>query len=332
VIEARGLSKHYGEFAALKQATFTIGANEVVGLLGPNGAGKSTLMKLLTGFLHPTEGSAVIGGIDVLDQPEMVQRDIGYLPESAPLYPDMMVQEYLQMIADLRQLPVDDRARLIAEAAVRTGIEDFLVKPIGQLSKGYKQRVGLAQAILHKPKVLILDEPTSGLDPNQIVEIRKLIKTLAKTSTVLLSTHILSEVEANCERVIVIADGELRADAKLDDLRESNIVVTKIEGPAGKINMGLRSIDGVSDVLQFNTSQGYTHFHVMCEHADQVAPLVFDLVQESGWRLSELKADQRTLESVFHEVVGSGAGAIPARMSGKESEEAVTVRVLEVQS
>jgi ABC-2 type transport system ATP-binding protein len=180
MIEARALSKDYGATRALRGVSITISKNEVVGLLGPNGAGKTTLMKVLTGYLHPSSGTATIDGVDVVERSLEVQARIGYLPENAPLYGDMLVQEYLMMIAELREIVPGERLKMIGEAVESTGLSDFLIKPIGQLSKGYRQRVGLAQAILHRPKVLILDEPTSGLDPSQIVEIRKLIGQLAE--------------------------------------------------------------------------------------------------------------------------------------------------------
>ncbi|MEZ4366587.1 MAG: ATP-binding cassette domain-containing protein [Kofleriaceae bacterium] len=212
-IQAKGIAKSYGHIKALAGVSFEVGKGEVIGLLGPNGAGKSTLMKILTGFIEPDEGHAAIHGIDVVAEPLAAQRRIGYLPESAPLYGEMLVQEYLEMMASLRGVEAGDRRARLGEAIRATGLTDRMVQPISTLSKGYRQRVGIAQAIIHRPDVLILDEPTSGLDPTQIAEIRDLIKRLAVDTTVLLSTHILSEVEMTCERVLVIMRGTLRADA-----------------------------------------------------------------------------------------------------------------------
>ncbi len=301
MIEAKGLSKDYGPTKALRDVSFSIGEHEVVGLLGPNGAGKTTLMKILTGYLQPTEGETLIGGVDVLEDALTVQAKIGYLPESAPLYHDMLVQEYLQMMAELREVPEGDIPELLSDAVRRTGLEEYLVRPIGQLSKGYRQRVGLAQAILHRPKVLILDEPTSGLDPNQIVEIRKLIRKLAKNATVLLSTHILSEVELTCERVLIIMEGQLKTDARLEDLKVSHAAVVSIERAAIGVEAGLESLAGVTRVKKGVEHDGFYRYRVTGGGED-LCPVIFDLVKERGWRLAELRPDPKTLESIFRSI------------------------------
>ena len=302
MIEAKGISKEYGAVRALKDASFAIGKGEVVGLLGPNGAGKTTLMKILTGYLHPTAGTAKIGDIDVIDDPLAVQATIGYLPENAPVYPDMVVQQYLQLMAELREIPEERRLGLISQTVHRTGLEDYLVRPIGELSKGYRQRVGLAQAMLHAPSVLILDEPSSGLDPTQIAEIRRLIKELAQNATVLLSTHILSEVEVTCERVLIINDGELSADARLEDLQTRGAAVARIEGTAKEIETALNGLQGVTGVKRTGQANGFTSFRVTGGD-EKLCPAIFDLVKQRGWRLSELRQDQETLESVFRDIV-----------------------------
>jgi ABC-2 type transport system ATP-binding protein len=310
MIEAVDLSKAYDEHLALKKVGFKIEDNEIVGLLGPNGAGKTTLMKVLTGYLQPTEGRAVIDGKDVLEKPIEVQAVIGYLPENAPLYPDMLVQEYLRLIADLRLIPPGGQPALISEAIRRTGLEGYLVHPIGKLSKGYRQRVGLAQAILHRPKVLILDEPTSGLDPNQIVEIRRLIRELAKNATVLLSTHILSEVEVTCERVLIIIDGELRADARLDELRAAHAALVSVEGSASGVEAALRELPGVSSVSRAGDADGgagtFVPYRVEGAEKD-LCPAIFDLVKARGWRIAELRPDLVTLEARFRELSESSS-------------------------
>jgi len=298
MIEANGLSKDYESTHALKGVSFSIPEHEIVGLLGPNGAGKTTLMKILTGYLQPTSGTAKIGGVDVTADPLSVQAMIGYLPENAPLYPDMLVQEYLQMAADLREIAEGERLPLISEAVRRTGLEDFLVRPIAQLSKGYRQRVGLAQAILHRPRVLILDEPTSGLDPNQIVEIRRLIRKLAKNSTVLLSTHILSEVELTCERVLIIKDGPLRTDAQLEELRSGAGAVVAVETSAQGVESALQAIEGVKSVQRRSEHNGFATYQVV-GNGTELCPPIFDVVKQRGWRISELRPDRRTLEAVF---------------------------------
>jgi ABC-2 type transport system ATP-binding protein len=214
MIEVQALSKAYGPIQALRGVSFRVAAGQIIGLLGPNGAGKTTVMKIVTGYLQPDGGQARVDGLDVLTNRLEVQRRSGYLPENAPLYPELGVQAYLSMIAELRQIPSQEQRASLALAVRATGLAEHLTRPIGQLSKG----VGLAQAILHRPGLLILDEPTVGLDPTQIVEVRRLIRRLAEHSTVLLSTHILSEVEALCDGVIILLNGEVKADARLADL------------------------------------------------------------------------------------------------------------------
>ncbi|MFH1131550.1 MAG: ATP-binding cassette domain-containing protein [Pseudomonadota bacterium] len=308
MIEANGLSKTYGEKEALKDVSFSISPNEIVGLLGPNGAGKTTLMRLLTGFLQPSAGRARIQGIDVVQDPVSAQATIGYLPENAPVYGDMVVQEYLHLIADLRQVPPEKKTPLISGAIYSTGLEDYLVQPISTLSRGLRQRVGLAQAILHKPQVLILDEPTSGLDPNQIVEIRSLIKKLAKNTTVLLSTHILSEVELTCERVLIIIEGQVKTDAKLEELRAGNAAIVAIEASASDAEQSLRSIPGVTDVTKQPEHDGFRTYRVIGGDS-QLCPTIFDLVKNRGWRMAELRPDRQTLESIFRNVAPGHGGA-----------------------
>jgi ABC-2 type transport system ATP-binding protein len=231
MVEARKLRKLYGNIPAVEQMSFEVSPGEVVGFLGPNGAGKSTTMKMLTGFLRPSEGASIVGGIDVSVDPLGAQRKIGYLPESAPMYDDMMVIDFVRYIAQLRGLSGAQLDERLKKVLGRCGLMKVLGKDIGQLSKGFRQRVGLAQAIIHDPDLLILDEPTSGLDPNQIVEIRELIKDLGQEKTVILSTHILPEVQATCGRIMIINEGKLVADDTPDTLTESesgslvNIVV-----------------------------------------------------------------------------------------------------------
>ncbi|MBT8236485.1 MAG: ATP-binding cassette domain-containing protein, partial [Bacteroidia bacterium] len=215
-IEVSNISKTFGKQLALDSVTFSIAKGEIVGFLGPNGAGKSTMMRILTTYLNADEGSAVVNGYNVSEAPKAVQNSIGYLPENNPLYPEMYVREYLRFQADFFKVGKDSIEAIIE----KTGLLPEAQKKVGQLSKGYKQRVGLAAALLHDPEVLILDEPTTGLDPNQLIEIRKLIREIGKDKTILLSTHILKEVEAVCDRVIIINKGKLVADSSLDALRE----------------------------------------------------------------------------------------------------------------
>lgn len=219
-ISVQSLTKIYGTQRAVNQISFEIKKGEIVGFLGPNGAGKSTTMKMITGYLDPTEGSASVAGFNISEKPMEVRKRLGYLPEANPLYFDMYVREYLAFSAGIHQLKGNEAKKRIEDIIAQTGLSKEAHKKIGMLSKGYKQRVGLAQALLHQPEVLILDEPTSGLDPNQIVEIRELILKMGQEKTVLLSTHIMQEVEAMCSRVIIISNGEIVADESMDALRK----------------------------------------------------------------------------------------------------------------
>jgi ABC-2 type transport system ATP-binding protein len=302
IIQVNGLSKSYGSVQALNGISFSVERGEIIGLLGPNGAGKTTTMKILAGFLQPSEGTAEVAGHDVVEEPQAVQAKLGYLPENAPLYLDMAVQEYLLMIADLRQIPEEKRRALISDAVYSTGLDKKLTSTIGNLSKGFRQRVCLAQAILHKPEVMILDEPTNGLDPTQIVEMRDLIRRLAENATVLVSTHILSEVEATCHRAIIIMDGHIRADAKMDDLRASTSAIVSVEKTANDVENALGRIDGVSGVRREGQDDGFIRYRVSAEKQLALCPRIFDLARDRNWRLSELRQESRTLESVFREL------------------------------
>ena len=301
-IRVRELSKSYGRIRALADVGFEVQPGEVIGLLGPNGAGKTTLMKILTGYLEPETGSVQIGGVDVAEDPIAAQRRIGYLPESAPVYGDMLVQEYLEMMAAMRGVPPERRRARMVEAIRATGLADRVVQRIGTLSKGYRQRVGLAQAIIHEPEVLILDEPTTGLDPAQIVEIRELIKRLSAKTTVLLSTHILGEIEATCERVLVIMQGTLRADAKLADLRNANAAVVAVDTAARDVAETLAKIAGVTSVEEAGHASGFTRWRVTSASADDLCPALYDAIRTTTWRIGELRPEPKTLERVFRDL------------------------------
>jgi ABC-2 type transport system ATP-binding protein len=318
MIDVTDLSKSYGPVQALRGVSFHVGAGDIIGLLGPNGAGKTTMIKILTGYLQQTEGSATVDDLDVLTQADQVQQRIGYLPENAPLYPELSVQAYLKMIADLRQIPDDSQPALLSEAVRATNLEAYLTRPIGQLSKGYRQRVGLAQAILHKPKLLILDEPTIGLDPTQIVEVRRLIGRLAQHSTILLSTHILSEVEAICNRVIILINGEIRADARLSELEASTDVILILSESISGVADELRGLEGVYGVEGF-PSAGGTGYRIRAaagsaagsegSPALDLRPAIYDLARRKEWPLTELRRDVRTLEAVFNDLATTGGDA-----------------------
>ncbi|OKY76530.1 MAG: hypothetical protein BM485_04700 [Desulfobulbaceae bacterium DB1] len=307
MIEVNNLSKNYDEVAALSDVTFSVRDGEVIGLLGPNGAGKTTLMKILTGYLQPDAGSARIGGHDVLEESGAVQQMIGYLPENAPLYPELTVQSYLRMMADLRRIPEQDQPARLSEAIRGVGLEERLTLPIGTLSKGYRQRVGLAQAMLHHPRLLILDEPTNGLDPTQIALVRNLIKKLARTSTVMISTHILSEVEATCDRAIIIIKGEVKADARLSDLAATSsarliLATADSQGPLKELGR----LEQVREVSCTSLPNGRSSYLIKTVGDTDICPDLYRLAREKDWPLCELHRQTRTLESVFNELAAGG--------------------------
>ncbi len=302
MIQVRGLSKSYGTVEALRSVSFDVADGEIVGLLGPNGAGKTTLIKALTGYLEPDSGYATVGGVDVIADPRRVQAEIGYLPENTPLYPELTVQAYLQLMADLRLVPQDRQAKQIAQAVDATGLTGRLTQPIGQLSKGLRQRVGLAQAILHRPQLLILDEPTIGLDPTQIVTIRDLIRRLSGNSTVLFSTHILSEVETLCDRAIILINGQLRADARIADLAESRGVLLTLDERVEGGEAALLQLPGVEAVKVEAIDEGRALYRIAAGDNKELAPAVFLLSKERDWPVRELRNDTRALESVFNQL------------------------------
>ncbi len=301
MIDVQHLAKAYGAIQALDGISFHIADGEIVGLLGPNGAGKTTVIKILTGYLQPDEGDVQIAGLDVLRQTRKVQALIGYLPENAPLYPELSVQAYLKLMADLHLVPSDERRSRIADAVRATSLEERLTQPIGTLSKGYRQRVGLAQAILHRPKLLILDEPTVGLDPTQIVEIRGLIRRLAEHSTILFSTHILSEVEALCDRAIILMNGQIRADARIADLASTSDAVLVLAQDVAEAQPLLAGLPGVASIER-EPNGAHPTYRLHGTHGADLAPAVYQLASSNGWPVRELRSDVRTLESVFNEM------------------------------
>jgi ABC-2 type transport system ATP-binding protein len=300
MIQVENLTKAYGPIEALRGVSFEVGAGEIVGLLGPNGAGKSTTIKILTGCMHPDEGSVFVDELDVLAQPREVQSRIGYLSENTPLYPNLSVQAYLKLMADLRGIPEADRQRLFSEAIHATGLATYRTRRISQLSKGLRQRVGIAQAILHKPDVIILDEPTIGLDPTQIVEVRNLIKRLAQHSTILFSSHILAEVEAVCDRVIVIINGLVKADARLDELSTTTNTILVLQEDVAGVDGHLSDLEAVHGVEAYQTRDGYPAYRIASE-AD-IATFVYDVAREQNWPLRELRREVVTLESIFSQL------------------------------
>ena len=294
-IQVKNLLKEYGEQKAVNNISFTVNKGEIVGFLGPNGAGKSTTMKIITGYLQQTGGEAFVCGINVAEQPLETKKKIGYLPELNALYYDMYVREYLGFIAALHQ--VGNPKEKIESIIQLTGLTVESKKKIGQLSKGYKQRVGLAAALLHDPEVLILDEPTTGLDPNQIIEIREVIKKQGKDKTVLFSSHILQEVEAICDRVIIINKGQIVADDKLSNLRTKNAgqEVIKVEFKESVSPEVLKKINGIHSVLATHNTQ----FTIHCTNAEGVKKQLLQLAIDQNLNIVSLQTDTQSLEDVF---------------------------------
>jgi len=307
VIEVEGLTRKYGDLVAVDDVSFSIGKGEVVGLLGHNGAGKTTIMRMLTGYIEPTAGSVVIDGMAVSEERLSIQRRLGYLSENAPLYPDMSVVRYLEYVADLRGVAPAERPAALRRALERTWLADRALDPVGTLSKGYKQRLGVAQAIVHEPEILILDEPTNGLDPAQIFQMRSLVSDLSENATIIVSTHILQEVEAVCERVIIMVQGRIAVDARLSELQQSNRLVVGLANPSDDAAGRLGEIPGVAEVLPAEGPRGETYALELEAATDEVAPGVARAAVEGGWQLYRLSEQARTLESVFREVSERGS-------------------------
>jgi ABC-2 type transport system ATP-binding protein len=308
MIKVEGLTKRYARTVAVDNISFEVEKGQIVGFLGPNGAGKTTTMRVLTCFLPPTEGTANVAGFDVQEHPIEVKRRIGYLPESPPLYPEMDVIGYLEFTGKLKGIPSADIKKRVDEVLGKCAIGDVRDKLIGKLSKGYRQRVGLAQAIIHNPDVLILDEPTSGLDPKQIIEIRELLKSLAGNHTIILSTHILSEVEHSCQRVIIISQGKLVAIDSVANLtnrlRGSESVALAVDAPGGSpdpsdVQLRLEQVAGVRSVVMKDSKDGRLTFEVESLQGRQIRPDLARSVVNAGWNLSELRPVGLSLEEVF---------------------------------
>ncbi|HRY33861.1 MAG TPA: ATP-binding cassette domain-containing protein [Bacteroidales bacterium] len=298
-------TKDYGNQRAVDDISFRVVTGEILGFLGPNGAGKTTTMKAITTFLKPTAGNIRVGSHSILDEPEEVKKHIGYLPENNPLYTDLSVIDYLGFIARLHDIPQERVRERILEMVVTCGLEGEKHKKIGELSKGYRQRVGLAQALIHDPQVLVLDEPTSGLDPNQIIEIRDLIRRIGKEKTVLLSSHILAEVEATCDRILIINKGRIVADGTADELRRqsqgSEIVNITIEdGMADEIFQALRELESVEIVSFLEGIAG--GFEVQSKPELSSRREIFKLCCNRGWTLTRMTPFAASLEDVFREV------------------------------
>jgi len=311
MIKVEGLTKRYARTVAVDNISFEVEKGGIVGFLGPNGAGKTTTMRVLTCFLPPTTGTATVAGFDVLENPLEVKKRIGYLPETPPLYPDMEVQEYLTFVGRLKGISGADVAKRVNDVCDRCAVADVRTKLIGKLSKGYRQRVGLAQAIIHNPEVLVLDEPTSGLDPKQIIETRELIRSLAGDHTIILSTHILSEIEHSCDKVIIISKGKLVATDTVANLtnrlRGTEAVALEIDAPIPEadIRARLEQVSGVSRVMYKETREGRHIFEVESLQGRSIRADLARTVVNAGWNLNELRAVGLSLETIFLQLTAS---------------------------
>ena len=310
MIHAENLTKYYKDLCAVDQVNLDIRKGEIVGLLGPNGAGKTTILRMLTGFLRPTSGSIRVKDYNIDEHSLEIKRLLGYLPESAPLYHEMLAYDYLNYVADIRGLDSGRKATRIREMADLCGINEVMHKPISQLSKGYKQRVGLAHAMMSDPEILILDEPTSGLDPNQIVEIRDIIKEIGKTKTIILSTHILSEVEATCNRVVILNQGKIVADETTEALRQGAsgeyiINISLLDADLESVKTELGSFDQVTieEALDKKTEEEKAlRLRLKCKSSSDIRGDIYRKIKQMDWILLEFHQEAQSLENIFRQL------------------------------
>ena len=315
MIEINNLVKRYGDKNAVKGISFTVNDGEVLGFLGPNGAGKTTTMNIITGYLSSTSGSVKVNGHDILEEPELAKKEIGYLPENPPLYTDMTVKEYLNFICDLKGVAKEMRKNQLENIVAMVKISDVYDRLIGNLSKGYKQRVGIAQALVGNPSILILDEPTVGLDPNQIIEIRKLIKALSKNHSVIISSHILPEIQEIADRVVIINRGKIAAIDTISDLSkrlsgQSKILLT-FKGPVQDVIAKIRSIKGVSSAVSSVTNKHFSQIEIAITANDttETRISIFNLMAKEGWPILEFRSLDPSLEEIFLNIT-SGKGGV----------------------
>jgi ABC-2 type transport system ATP-binding protein len=310
-VRVRGLRKSFGDHVALDGIDLDVAAGSVFALLGPNGAGKTTTLKILSAYLRPDAGWATLKDLDVVQEPDAVRQLIGYLPEYNPLYPDLLVYDYLMYIAEMRGIPAGERLARVREMVSICGLRSAVDRRVGELSKGNRQRVGLAQAMIHDPEVLILDEPTAGLDPNQISEIRELIKHLGASKTVIISSHILSEVEATCDRVVILHQGRVVADGQPKDLQArsaegSRLWLKLADAPAGEVLAALKRLAGVSGAERGeDESDRIRGYWVQTDPESDPRPEIFKLAAREGWTLYELHREVVSLENVFKRLTGN---------------------------
>jgi ABC-2 type transport system ATP-binding protein len=302
MIEVDNLSKDFGPIRAVSQITFQVGRNEIVGLLGNNGAGKTTIMRILTTYLPATTGRARVAGFDVMNDSMEVRKNIGYLPESVPLYPEMRVEEYLNYRATLKGVPRKQRQGRIDTCLDRCRIREVRRRLVGTLSKGYRQRVGLADAMIHDPPILILDEPTDGLDPEQKRETLASLKEMGQSHTIMLSSHLLPEVEAVCDSVVILKRGRLELAKKLSELEADESIVLEVRGPADAVTQALRSTDGVVSVTPKTMGDGLTAYEIRTRGEQDLREALFQRVVKGGWVLRRLDLRRRTLDERYHEI------------------------------
>jgi ABC-2 type transport system ATP-binding protein len=304
MIHVENLTKYFGDLCAVDHINVDIQKGEILGLLGPNGAGKTTTLRMLTGFLRPNEGSIRVKDYTIETHSLEIRKMLGYLPESAPLYHDMLVYDYLDYVADIRDLKKKKKHPRIRYMADLCGLNEVMHKPIGELSKGYKQRVGLAHAMMNDPEILVFDEPTSGLDPNQIIEIREIIKKIGKEKTIVLSTHILSEAEATCDRVVIINQGKIVADGTMESLKQTAsgeylITVSLQNAEKEAVVKELGSVEGVAGILAGDDEGEALQVRITCRSADDLRGAIYEKIKQTNWVLLEFYQERQTLERVF---------------------------------
>ena len=315
MIEINNLVKRYGDKKAVKGISFTVNDGEVLGFLGPNGAGKTTTMNIITGYLSSTSGTVKVNGHDILEEPELAKKAIGYLPENPPLYNDMTVKEYLNFICDLKAVEKEKRKNMLDNIVAMVKISDVYDRLIGNLSKGYKQRVGIAQALVGNPSILILDEPTVGLDPNQIIEIRRLIKSLSKNHSIIISSHILSEIQEIADRVVIIHHGKIAAVDTISDLSkrlsgQSKILLT-FRGPIKEAITKIRTVRGIASAVSRVADSKYSQIEITIAANDtaETRVAIFELMAREGWPILEMRSMDPSLEEVFLSIT-SGKGGV----------------------
>jgi len=306
MIDVRNLTKRYGRHEAVSDISFKVGTGRIVGFLGPNGAGKTTTLRMLTGYLPPTSGSAEVAGYDMFRQSLKARRKIGYMPENVPLYDEMRVREYLRYRAQLKGLKGKDARQHIGEAMDLCGLTDVRRKMIKTLSKGFRQRVGLADALVHKPDLLILDEPTNGLDPNQIRSIRNLIKRLGETHTIMVSTHILSEVEMTCDEVIIIDEGKIKATGSpaelVSEMRAAGKITVELHADTETASGALARLDHVKKIIEEESGDEWARFSILVDSGTDTRERIANLAAQYGWPIRTLHRHKATLEDVFVEL------------------------------